>query len=117
MEIYSLMMFVNDNSADSALTTSELNSSETSAKESIDVKSKFPSAKIFVIQGTWGWTAVPGTTGLKNITEAEVDAYYRKYTNLGATLINPKIGYYPSHPDYRTPSFALIGKNLDNAIP
>jgi len=81
------------------------------------VKSKFPSAKIFVIQGSWGWTAVPGTTGLKNITEAEVDAYYRKYTNLGATLINPKIGYYPSHPDYRTPSFALIGKNLDNAIP
>lgn len=81
------------------------------------VKLKFPNAKIFVIQGSWGWTAVPGTTGLKNIQESEVNAYYTKYTNLGATLINPKIGFYPSHPDYRTPSFALIGQNLDNAIP
>ena len=80
------------------------------------VKLKFPNAKIFVIQGSWGWTAVPGTTGLKNILESEVNAYYTKYTNLGATLINPKIGFYPSHPDYRTPSFALIGQNLDNAI-
>jgi hypothetical protein len=81
------------------------------------VKLKFPNAKIFVIQGSWGWTAVPGTVGLKNILESEVNAYYTKYTNLGATLINPKIGFYPTHPGAATPSFALIGQNLDNAIP
>jgi hypothetical protein len=74
------------------------------------VKTKFPNAKIFVIQGSWGWGNNAG------ISESKVDAYYAKYTSLGVTLINPKIGYSINHPNSTTPSFTLIGKNLDNAI-
>jgi len=72
------------------------------------VKEKFPNAKIYAVQGSWGWG------GLKNIKESEVRSYYKKYADLGVIIVEPPIGNIEPHGN--KPIYKVIGKNLDSLI-
>ena len=72
------------------------------------VKQKFPKAKIYAVQGSWGWG------GLKNIKESEVRLYYQKYAELGVIIVEPPIGNIEPHGN--KPIYKIIGNNLDSLI-
>jgi hypothetical protein len=72
------------------------------------LNTKFPNAKIFAVQGSWGWG------GLKNIKQDDVTKYYDKYRNLGATIIEPPIG--PIEPHGNKPVYKLIGDKIDSYL-
>ena len=73
------------------------------------IKKVFPNAKLYVIQGSWGWG------GNKNVTIQKVTAYYNKFKDLGVVVVEPPIGFSATdseaHRDKE--SFKKIGKNLD----
>jgi hypothetical protein len=73
-----------------------------------ELESKFPNAKLFVVQGSWGWG------GLKNMTEKKVRDYYKKFENNGVAVIEPPIGKIEPHGN--KPVYKVIGKKLDNSI-
>lgn len=72
----------------------------------------FPSAKFFVVQGSWGW----GNN--KNVTANKVKTYYDLFAKEGATVIQPPVGYFSTSAQAHkeTPIIKEIGKNLDLAI-
>ncbi len=72
------------------------------------VNEKFPNAKVYAVQGSWGWG------GLKNIKESEVRTYYQKYKDLGVIIVEPPIGNIEPHGN--KPIYKVIGKNLDSLI-
>jgi len=80
------------------------------------VKTTFPNAKIYAVQGSWGWG------GNVIYTETDVRNYYKKYEDLGATLIEPPIGctntnpktYCDPHGHY--PVYGNIGQDIDNNL-
>ena len=80
------------------------------------VKKTFPNAKIYAVQGSWGWG------GNDIYTETDVRNYYKKYEALGATLIEPPIGctntnpktYCDPHGPY--PVYDKIGQDIDNNL-
>jgi GH24 family phage-related lysozyme (muramidase) len=80
------------------------------------VKKTFPNAKIYAVQGSWGWG------GNSIYTETNVRNYYKKYESLGATLIEPPIGctntnpktYCDPHGPY--PVYGKIGEDIDNNL-
>lgn len=72
------------------------------------VKIKFPNAKLYAVQGSWGWG------GLKNIKEYEVRNYYQRYKDLGVIIVEPPIGNIEPHGN--KPIYKVIGKNLDSLI-
>ena len=60
-----------------------------------EMRAKFPSAKYYVVQGTWGWGGAKyKTVNNKQVelTEADIDAYYAIWKNLGVILLQPKLG-------------------------
>ena len=72
------------------------------------IKTKFPNAKIYTVQGSWGWG------GLKNIKEKDVRQYYKNYSKLGATLIEPPIGNIEPHGN--KPVYKQIGNDIDSKL-
>lgn len=72
------------------------------------VESTFPNANIYAVQGSWGWG------GLKNITEKQVRDYYKKYKDLGVTIIEPPIGNIEPHGN--KPIYKTIGKEIDKLL-
>jgi hypothetical protein len=73
------------------------------------VKTKFPNAKLFVVQGSWGW----GYN--EKVTQQQVNSYYDKFKQLGVNVIPTPIGF-TKNPHNNIPSYAQIGKELDYAI-
>lgn len=69
---------------------------------------KFPNAKFYVVQGSWGWG------GLKNIKEKDVRNYYKKFEDEGATVIEPPIG--PIEPHGNKPIYSTIGSKIDSYL-
>ena len=66
----------------------------------------FPNAKIYAVQGSWGWG------GIKDTTEKQVRTYYKdKYQSQGAILIEPPIG--SGDPHGNKPVYAKIGAAID----
>lgn len=73
------------------------------------VKNKFPNAKLYAVQGSWGW-------GYNDdVTEQQVKNYYDKFSKLGVKVISPAIGNVKD-PHGNLPIYATIGKELDKAI-
>lgn len=73
------------------------------------VKNKFPNAKLYAVQGSWGW-------GYNDdVTEQQVKNYYDKFSQLGVKVISPAIGNVKD-PHGNLPIYATIGKELDKAI-
>jgi hypothetical protein len=73
-----------------------------------ELESKFPNAKLYVVQGSWGWG------GLKNTTEQKVRKYYQKFKDLGVTVIEPPIGDIEPHGN--KPVYKKIGASLDGKV-
>ncbi len=73
------------------------------------VRKKFPNAKLFAVQGSWGW----GNNS--KISEEKVRAYYSKFENVGVTLIYPPIGKVKD-PHGNLPIYKEIGKEIDKEI-
>lgn len=69
------------------------------------LKSRFPNAKYYVVQGSWGWG------GLKNITEKDVRNYYERFAQEGARIIEPPIGQIEPHGN--KPIYKEIGAAID----
>ena len=74
-----------------------------------NLEKTFPKANFYVVQGSWGWG------GNKNVTQSEVDRYYRVFKNQGATIIEPAIGKV-SDPHNNLPVYKEIGKKIDSKI-
>lgn len=73
------------------------------------LKNKFPNAKLYAVQGSWGW-------GYNDdVTEQQVKNYYDKFRQLGVKVISPAIGNV-NNPHGNLPIYATIGKELDKAI-
>ena len=72
------------------------------------IRITFPNAKIYVIQGSWGWG------GLKHTGYDKVKKYYKRYEELGGTIIGPPIGKGDPHCD--CPVYKEIGKVIDNIL-
>jgi hypothetical protein len=78
----------------------------------VALRRAFPSAKFFVVQGSWGW----GNN--KNVTKDNVKKYYDLYAKEGATVIEPPVGYFATSAQAHkeSPAVKQIAKNLDIAI-
>lgn len=73
-----------------------------------EIRRVFPNAKLFAVQGSWGWG------GNAKKTETDVRNYYNKFAEQGVTIIKPPIGAIKPHGD--KPVYKLIGANIDKAI-
>jgi hypothetical protein len=72
------------------------------------IRITFPNAKIYVIQGSWGWGGVTHTKYDK------IKNYYKRYQELGGTIIEPPIGKGDPHCD--CPVYKKIGDAIDNIL-
>ena len=72
------------------------------------IRITFPNAKIYVIQGSWGWGGVTHTKYDK------IKKYYKRYEELGGTIIGPPIGKGDPHCD--CPVYKEIGRVIDNIL-
>ena len=72
------------------------------------LKRKFPNAKFYVVQGSWGWG------GVKAITRTTVYRYYLQFQTQGAVIIETPIGFGDPHGPKA--SYNLIGKSLDKIL-
>jgi hypothetical protein len=57
------------------------------------IKRTFPNAKIFVIQGSWGWG------NIRKDNSSTILKYYKIFHKFGAEIIDPPIGYGDPHRD------------------
>jgi len=74
-----------------------------------NLRLKFPNAKFYVVQGSWGWG------NLKGIKQKDVDAYYDLFVKEGAIKITPPIGLVRD-PHFNLPVYKKIGENIDALI-
>ena len=69
---------------------------------------RFPNAKIYVVQGSWGWG------NLRRTTYDKVKKYYKKFERLGVTVIETPIGKREPHRD--CPVYRKIGEEIDGLL-
>ena len=74
----------------------------------VRIKKTFPNAKIYIIQGSWGWGRV------RRVNQNTVNKYYRQYTDSGCILISPAIGRGDPHRDKII--YKIIMKSLESRI-
>ena len=72
------------------------------------IKRTFPNSTIYIIQGSWGWG------GLKHTGYDKVKKYYKRYEELGGTIIETPIG--KGDPHCNCPVYKKIGKAIDNIL-
>ena len=73
------------------------------------LKEKFPNAKLYAVKGSWGWG------GIKNKTEAQVNAYYQIFEDNGVKVLKTAIGKVKD-PHGNLPIYKTIGKEIDDEI-
>lgn len=74
----------------------------------IRIKNTFPNAKIYIIQGSWGWGRV------RRANQNTLNKYYKQYTDSGCILISPSIGRGDPHRDKNV--YKIIMKSLESQI-
>ena len=74
----------------------------------VRIKNTFPNAKIYIIQGSWGWGRV------RRANQNTLNKYYKQYIDSGCILISPAIGRGDPHRDKNV--YKTIIKNLENQI-
>lgn len=76
------------------------------------LRDTFPNAKIYAVQGSWGW----GNHKKRGIKENQVRTYYKDhYQNNGAILIEPPIGNQ-SEVHGQLPVYSKIAANITQSI-
>lgn len=73
------------------------------------IRLKFPNAKLYVVQGSWGW----GNN--KDISIDKVNKYYNRFNNLGVKIIEPAIGNV-DNPHIDLPIYTKIGDEIDKIL-
>ena len=74
----------------------------------IRIKNTFPNAKIYIIQGSWGWGKV------RKANQNTLNKYYKQYIDSGCILIAPAIGRGDPHKDKNV--YKIIMKSLESQI-
>jgi hypothetical protein len=74
-----------------------------------ELKRVFPNADFYVVKGSWGWG------GNKNKTVSQVDNYYQKFKDEGATILKTAIGSVKD-PHGNLPIYKEIGKEIDDLL-
>lgn len=74
----------------------------------IRIKKTFPNAKIYIIQGSWGWGKV------RRANQDTLNKYYKQYIDSGCILISPAIGRGDPHRDKII--YKIIMKSLESQI-
>ena len=74
----------------------------------VRTKNTFPNAKIFIIQGSWGWGRVV------KANQNTLNKYYKQYINSGCILISPAIG--KGNPHKNKNIYKIIIKSLESRI-
>jgi hypothetical protein len=74
----------------------------------VRTKNTFPNAKIFIIQGSWGWGRVVKSN------QNTLDKYYKQYIDSGCILISPSIG--KGDPHRNKIIYKIIMKSLEDRI-
>ena len=74
----------------------------------VRIKNTFPNAKIFIIQGSWGWGKV------RRANQNTLNKYYKQYIDSGCILISPAIGRGDPHRDKNI--YKIIMKCLESQI-
>lgn len=54
------------------------------------LKQKFPNAKLYIYGGSYGWSVPKDKTILENL----FNAYYKRFKDLGVTMLNNKLGFF-----------------------
>jgi hypothetical protein len=70
-----------------------------------NIKTTFPNARLFIIQGSWGWG------GVSRMNQSNLDKYYKQFTG---TIIHPAIGNGDPHTDKRV--YKIIMKNIEQEL-
>jgi hypothetical protein len=73
------------------------------------IKEKFPNAKLYAVQGSWGW----GGNGNKTIDD--INKYYDKFRDNGVKVLEPPIGKTLNPHNY-IDSYKKISKSIDNEL-
>jgi hypothetical protein len=69
------------------------------------IKRTFPNARLFIIQGSWGWGTV------RRMDQSNLDRYYKQFPG---TIIHPAIGKGDPHRDKKV--YKTIIKSLESQI-
>jgi hypothetical protein len=69
------------------------------------IRRTFPNARLFIIQGSWGWGTV------SRIDQSNLDRYYKQFPG---TTIHPAIGKGDPHKDKKV--YRIIMKSLETQI-
>jgi hypothetical protein len=69
------------------------------------IKRTFPNARLFIIQGSWGWGTV------RRMDQSNLDRYYKQFPG---TIIYPAIGKGDPHRNKKV--YKTIMKSLENQI-
>lgn len=79
-----------------------------------EIKIKFPNAKIYAVQGSWGWGYNTG------VTNELVKTYYDRFRKKGVTVIEPPIGdvsgLNPPDPHHSHPVYGIIAAEIDRLL-
>ena len=73
------------------------------------IKEKFPNAKLYAVQVSWGW----GGNGDKTIDD--INKYYDKFRDSGVKVLEPPIGKTLNPHNY-IDSYKKISKSIDNEL-
>lgn len=74
----------------------------------VRIKKTFPNAKIYIIQGSWGWSRV------RRVNQNTLNKYYKQYIDSGCILVSPAIGRGDPHKDKII--YKIIMKSLESRI-
>ena len=69
------------------------------------IRRTFPNARLFIIQGSWGWGTV------RRMNQDTLNRYYKQFPE---TIIHPAIGKGDPHRDKKV--YRIIMKNLESRI-
>jgi hypothetical protein len=69
------------------------------------IRRTFPNARLFVIQGSWGWGTV------RRMDQSNLDRYYKQFPG---TIIHPAIGKGDPHKNKKV--YKIIMKSLESQI-
>ena len=69
----------------------------------------FPNARLYVIQGSYGWGFLQGINDYKN----QVSDYYQEFTDYEVSLVEPPVGFTQDPKDY-LPIYQKIANSLDD---
>jgi len=86
-------------------------STDTVNKLMLELKKKFPNAKVLVVKGTYGPKAT-WSPALTKVSQTTVDNYYSDFSNKGAFIVPTAIGNQKDAHAY-TDIYTTIGKEID----